>query len=317
MAKYRNRLPQMQDDLFLTDGGLETWLCFQQGIDLPEFASFPLIDTAEGRTRIVSYMEHYIRIALVERTGFILETPTWRANSDWGSKLGYDGDALYRVNVEAVGLMAELRDTYETPGTPMVISGNIGPRGDGYNPQELLTAQEAERYHAPQIRAFSRSQADLVTALTVTHPGEAIGIVRAAQAHHIPVVISFTTETDGRLPDGTSLADAINAVDNGTEKGAAYFMINCAHPTHFQSALAAGENWVARIRGIRANASTRSHEELDNSEALDEGNPAELGQQYLALRRAFPHFTVLGGCCGTDHRHVACIGRGCRRKAAA
>ncbi|MEQ8505392.1 MAG: homocysteine S-methyltransferase family protein [Rhodospirillales bacterium] len=317
MAKYRVHLPQLNGGLFLTDGGMETYFCFQLGIDLPEFASFPLVDDARGRATIIDYMEHYIRIALEERTGFVLETPTWRANADWGAKLGYDPQALHRINIEAVGLMAELRDAYEAPETPMVISGNIGPRGDGYDPAEFLTPSVAEDYHAAQITAFAKSQADLVTAMTITHPGEAIGIVRAGQAAGLPVVISFTTETDGRLPDGTSLEQAINDVDDATNGATAYFMINCAHPSHFQSALETGSPWINRIRGVRANASTKSHAELDRSDVLDAGNPVELGDQYRALRDRFPHFAVLGGCCGTDHRHLACIGHACCGKDAA
>lgn len=312
MATYRDHLPQLDGGLFLTDGGMETYLCFQRGIGLPEFASFPLLDDAAGRAEITAYMTPYILAALAQGAGFVLETPTWRANADWGAKLGYGPADLARVNAAAVALMADIRRRHETPQNPMVISGNIGPRGDGYTPADLLTPDAAEAYHADQIAAFAETEADLVTAMTITHVGEAIGIARAAEKAAMPVVISFTTETDGRLPEGRPLADAIAAVDDATGGGVAYYMINCAHPTHFENALDAGTDWVRRIRGLRANASTKSHAELDNAVELDEGDPQELGGQYRALRAAFPHFTVLGGCCGTDHRHVACIGHACR-----
>jgi len=312
MATYRDHLPQLNGGLFLTDGGMETYLCFQRGIGLPEFASFPLLDAAAGRAEITAYMTPCILAALAQGAGFVLETPTWRANADWGAKLGYGPADLARVNVEAVALMAELRRRHETPQSPMVISGNIGPRGDGYTPADLLSPDAAEAYHRAQIAVFAETEADLVTAMTITHVGEAIGIARAAEKAAMPVVISFTTETDGRLPEGRPLADAVAAVDDATGGAVAYYMINCAHPTHFEDALDAGADWVRRIRGLRANASTKSHAELDNATELDEGDPQELGGQYRALRAAFPQFTVLGGCCGTDHRHVACIGHACR-----
>ena len=315
MATYRTRLPQLDDKLFLTDGGMETYLCFQRGIGLPEFASFPLLDDATGRAEITAYMTPFILAALAQGAGFVLETPTWRANADWGTKLGYGPADLARINVAAVALMADIRRRHETPQNPMVISGNIGPRGDGYNPADLLSPDAAEAYHRAQIAVFAETDADLVTAMTITHVGEAIGIVRAAAKAGLPVVISFTTETDGRLPEGHPLADAVKAVDDATGGAAAYYMINCAHPTHFEGALDAGADWVHRIKGLRANASTKSHAELDNAVELDEGDPQELGGQYRVLRAAFPHFTVLGGCCGTDHRHVACIGHACRAAA--
>ena len=315
MTTYRDHLPQLDGGLFLTDGGLETYLCFQRGIDLPEFAAFPLLDDDTGRAEITAYMTPFILAAQAQGAGFVLETPTWRAHADWGTKLGYGRADLARVNADAVALMADIRTRHETPQCPMVISGNLGPRGDGYNPAELLTPDAAEAYHADQIATFAATQADLVTAMTITHVGEATGIARAAAKAAMPVVISFTTETDGRLPEGRSLADAVKAVDDATGGAVAYYMINCAHPSHFQDALEAGADWVRRIRGLRANASTKSHAELDNAVELDEGDPRELGGQYRALQDAFPHFTVLGGCCGTDHRHVASIGHACRAAA--
>lgn len=312
MSKYRNDLPQLNGGLFLTDSGLETFLCFQQGIDLPEFAAFPLMETEEGRGQIGAYMERHIRIAADGGLGFIMETPTWRASQDWGEKLGYDRDGLARVNRDAVRFMCDLRDVHETVASPMVISGNIGPRGDGYNPARILGPAEAQGYHAEQIETFAAAGADLVTTLTMTHVGEAVGITRAAQAADIPVVVSFTTETDGRLPTGQTLGEAIEEVDATTDRGPAYYMINCAHPTHFDDALQADAAWIGRLRGIRANASTKSHAELDESTELDEGNPEELGAQYRAIRKRLPHVTVLGGCCGTDHRHVERICAACR-----
>ena len=311
MAKYRHNLPQLGDAIFLTDSGLETTLIFHDGLDLPHFASFALLKTAGGRKRLREYYDLHADKAARSGLGFILETVTWRANPDWAAKLGYDTTALEQANRDAVELMLEVRREFETPASPMVISGNLGPRGDGYDPGKLMTADEAEAYHGPQIATFADTEADMVAAFTMTNVPEAVGIVRAARRLRMPVAISFTLETDGRLPTGQTLKEAIEAADAQTGAAAAYFMINCAHPTHFEDALKADEAWTHRIRALRANASKRSHAELDASPDLDAGNPVEFGEQYRDLRRQFGRITVLGGCCGTDYRHIHQIARWC------
>jgi homocysteine S-methyltransferase len=250
------------------------------------------------------YYARYARLARDAGLGFVLESPTWRANIDWAGKLGYDRTRLADINRKAIEVMLEMRAEFETPRSPMVISGNIGPRGDGYRPEALMSAQEAEDYHGEQIDVFAATAADLVSGFTLNYANEAIGIARAAKAAGMPVVISLTVETDGHLPTGQSLKDAIEEIDTETGRAPAYYMINCAHPTHFDGALQNGEAWLQRVRGIRANASTRSHAELDQATDLDAGDPVALGRQYADLRRKLKHITVLGGCCGTDFRHV-------------
>lgn len=311
MPKYRNALPQLSGGLFLTDGGMETTLIFHEGLDLPCFASFTLMKDAAGRAVVRDYYRRYAAMAREQDLGFILETPTWRASADWGDRLGYDADALAKVNRQSVEMLSEIRDEFETGAGKFVISGCLGPRGDGYSPAEMMDPQSAEEYHRVQIRTFRDAGADLITAFTLTYADEAIGLTRAAMAENMPVVISFTLETDGRLPDGQALKDAIRAVDRATENGPAYYMINCAHPSHFAGTLSGDGDWLQRIRGIRANASTMSHSELDNAEELDDGNPHELGRQYRSLLEFLPHANVLGGCCGTDHRHVYAIREAC------
>jgi S-methylmethionine-dependent homocysteine/selenocysteine methylase len=314
-AKYRERLPQLDGGLFLTDGGLETTLIFHEGFDLPCFAAFVLLDSECGRKALRDYFDRYAPMAIAAGAGFVLEAPTWRANPDWGAKVGYGREELARNNRAAIALLLELRDRYETAASPMVVSGAIGPRGDGYDPGALMSADEAADYHGFQIGLFRDAGADLVSAFTMTNIGEAQGIALAAKALDMPCVISFTVETDGRLPTGDTLAEAIRCVDAETGNGPAYYMINCAHPTHFDHVLAAGEPWIKRLRGLRANSSRMSHAELDNAPELDIGDPQELGGQYAELRRRFPHINVLGGCCGTDHRHVDCISTACRKAA--
>lgn len=308
MAKYRDNLPQLSGGVFLTDSGLETDLIFNKGFNLPEFAAFPLLDEEEGREALREYYCDHAELARQHGMGFVLESPTWRANPEYGPRIGYHGDNLAAMNRAAIQLMVEIRDEFETPGTPMVISGQVGPRGDGYQPSALMTAEEAEEFHAIQIGTFRDSEADMVTALTLNYVDEAVGFVRAAKAAGIPAVVAFTVETDGRLPTGQSLGEAIAAVDAATGGGPAYYMINCAHPTHFTDALDGDAPWACRIGGLRPNASKMSHEELDNAEELDQGNPEELGGEVAELVRRMGSITVLGGCCGTDLRHIAAIG---------
>jgi len=312
MSKYRDHLPQLAGGIFLTDGGLETTLIFHDKLELPHFAAFQLMKDGTGIEALHKYYCAYASIACGNGLGFVLESPTWRANPDWGEKLGYSNAALADANGSAVALMRGLREQFETPQSPMVISGCVGPRGDGYDPGKVMSETEAEAYHSEQIGVFRGTDADLVTAITITNIPEAIGIVRAARTKGLPVVISFTLETDGCLPTGHSLEEAIDAVDTATEKTPAYYMINCAHPTHFDAAVATNRPWVKRLRGVRANASSLSHAELNEALDLDDGNPLEFGVQYGDLLRLHSHINVLGGCCGTDHRHIEEIARVCK-----
>jgi S-methylmethionine-dependent homocysteine/selenocysteine methylase len=312
MPKYRDHLPQLDGGIFLTDGGLETTLIFHDKLELTYFAAFPLLNDGAGSDALRKYYCSYATIACTNGFGFVLESPTWRANPYWSEKLGYSNAALDDVNRLAVAMMRELREEFQSPHSPMVVSGCVGPRGDGYDPGQVMSQTEAEAYHGQQIDVFRETEADMVTAITITNTPEAIGIVRAARASGLPVVISFTLETDGRLPTGQSLKEAIDAVDSATDKKTAYFMINCAHPTHFETSIATGEPWVKRLRGIRANASKLSHAELNDAPGLDDGNPRELGRQYADLLRRHPQINVLGGCCGTDHRHMEEIARACK-----
>ncbi len=310
MAKYRDSLPQVDGGMFLSDGGMETTLIFHDGIELPHFASFVLLETEDGRRRLKDYYEKYLRIARDRHIGFVLDSATWRANPDWGAKLGYDAAGLEAINRASIAMLEELRAEWEAPGTPCVISGVVGPRGDGYKAGNM-GADEAEAYNAPQIAAFAAAGADMVAGYTLNNIDEAIGIARAARAQNMPCMISFTVETDGCLVTGRTLRDAIQTVDRETDGYPAYFMINCAHPTHFMQALSVGEEWVGRIAGVKANASSKSHQELDESETLDPGDPADLGRRYQALRSQFPTMRILGGCCGTDHTHVGAICEAC------
>jgi homocysteine S-methyltransferase len=310
MATYRGALPQLANSaLLLTDSGMETDLIFNQGFELPLFSAFVLLESETGTQALRDYFRRHVQVALDNDVGFVFEAPTWRASIDWATQLGYSEESIAEINRRAVDLLVELRDEVVGARGPMLISAAIGPRGDAYSPETVMTADEAQRYHAPQSETLASTDADIVTALTLTYAAEAIGITRACQALEMPVVISFTVETDGRLPDGTTLADAIQAVDQATGSGPAYYGINCAHPTHFTEVLDPDQQWTARVQMIRANASRLSHTELDEAGTLDDGDPDELGRQYAQLHGRFPRMNVMGGCCGTDVRHVRAIAR--------
>ncbi|MEX0348940.1 MAG: homocysteine S-methyltransferase family protein [Paracoccaceae bacterium] len=302
--KYRNALPQLSGQQMLADGGLETTLVFHEGIELPLFAAFKALETEQGIEAIDRYMRGFADLAVRNHRGFVMDTPTWRASPKWAAELGVDRARLKAIHREVVATLAAMRERHETPTSPFVINGVIGPHCDGYSPTDILTAAESEIYHQAQIDWFAGFGADMVSAITMTYVDEAIGIVHAATRADIPVVISFTVETDGQLPSGQSLQSAIEQVDAATEGAAAYFMINCAHPDHFRPVLERGGDWTLRIRGLRANASRLSHAELDEAEELDDGNPQEFGQLHQDLAALLPNLSVIGGCCGTDHRHV-------------
>jgi len=311
MTQYRNLLPQLGSELFLTDGGLETTLIFHEGLELPHFAAFHLLRTAEGRAVLHKYFLTYTELATRLKVGLILESPTWRCNPDWGERLGYEADDLAELNREAISQLEEVRSQYATQRTPIVISGCLGPRGDGYVPELRMSAQQSEEYHRPQVESFASTAADMASAITMNYVEEAVGIASAARQAGLPVVISFTVETDGKLPTEQTLQAAIEQVDEATSAYPAYYMINCAHPSHFEPVLRTREPWVSRIRGLRANASRMSHAELDEAAELDAGDPIALGSEYAALKRRLPELRVMGGCCGTDDRHIEQIATAC------
>lgn len=305
--KNQSTLGRLDDLLFMSDGGLETTLIFHERMELPLLAAFPLVDDEFGRKKLLEYFRRYCDLATDYRLGFILESPTWRAHPDWTAQFSSEPGYLEKINRASIGLMEQVREEYREKIPAILISGNIGPRGDGYTPSKVMSPREAQAYHSQQIRIFAGTAADMVSAFTLNYVEEAIGIARAAVEHEIPSVISFTVETDGKLPTGQTLKEAIEIVDEATDSAPAYYMINCSHPTHFADVLKTNESWLNRIRGVRANASRCSHAELNESPTLDTGDPEDLGRRYLELQKLLPRLAVIGGCCGTDHRHVAAM----------
>ena len=287
----------------VTDGGLETDLIFNHGLDLPEFAAFPLLDSEPGRAVLRDYYASYADIAARAGAPLLLEAPTWRANADHAALVGYDTVALDRVNQESIAFLTALAAARDDL-VAWEVGGTLGPRGDGYRTDGPIDPAVAADYHRPQIQSFKDAGAGRVSVLTLTEVGEAMGVARAAADVGILAAIGFTVETDGGLPDGTTLADAVTAVDADTPP--AYFVVNCAHPTHILAGMTEGA-WRDRVGGLRVNSSTQSHAELDEAESLDDGDPTQLAIDQQPLLDAFPNLQVLGGCCGTDARHVAAM----------
>jgi S-methylmethionine-dependent homocysteine/selenocysteine methylase len=311
MSKYRNNLPQLSGDLFLTSGGLETTLVYHEKVELPCFASFPLLKDESKSEWMKNFFRQFMKIGQKYQTGFILESPTWRANPDWIKKLGYDDQDIIESNQKSIELLEQIRNEFETDKFKIVLNGCVGPRGDGYNPTLIMSPEQAQQYHQTQIKIFSQTNADMITAMTINYTDEAIGIARAAKQAGIPVAISFTVETDGKLPNGQTLKEAIQIVDKETNNTPVYYMINCAHPTSFAHLFTPDETCFDRIHGIKGNASKKSHAELEQSTQLDDGNPVEFAEDYKQLLLKLKNLNVLGGCCGTDCRHLEQICNTC------
>ena len=308
MAKYRNALPQLSGDIFLTDAGVETDLIFNHGIEIREFASHTLLPDAGGRKALSDYFRGFLSLAAETGCGYILDSVTWKAHPHWADDLDASDEELRQANRDSIDFIAKLREEFSSNAAPILLNAIVGPRGDAYAPEHNLAVQEAESYHARQLGWLAETEVDMVTAMTFTQADEATGIVRAANALGLPIAVSFTVETDGNLPTGQTLASAIEQVDRETQNSAAYFMVNCAHPDHFAHVLG-DEPWARRIYGIRCNASRLSHAELDECETLDDGDPVELGQQYAEIKTKMPWLNIFGACCGSDLRHVTQIAR--------
>ena len=243
-------------------------------------------------------MRDLMKVAAETGLGCIIDTLTWMANRDRAEPLGYDSNRLATLNRKAVDLMCDLRE--EAIRNDVLVALCIGPSRDAYAKLEPMTVEAARAYHAIQIRSVADAGIDLVNAYTFNQLEEAAGAVLAAKDCDVPIAVSFVVETDGCLDDGTRLEEAIDQVDALTDEAAAYFMVNCAHPDHFSHVLTDHP----RLKGIAVNASRCSHAELDDATELDDGDPEELGAEVARLVRKHPKLSIVGGCCGSDFRHM-------------
>lgn len=289
-------------------GGFETWLQYVDGFELRHFCAFELLDDSRGRACLTDYHRKLVEGAVDNGFGVINEGLHYRASRDWGELIGYSREGLEEINIRGIEFYKEFAREYETPETPMIVGGVIGPRGDAYDVGRVPNAAEAEEYHSEQILTFKKAGADQITAATFSSIEEAIGLARAAKAAEMPVVISFFVKQGGRLSGGETLEKAIAKVDAATGSAPAYYMINCTHPTEFEPALSPG-HWTKRLGGFMPNAVAMDTLSLCKLGHLEDGDPEELGGQMADLARRFPHVHVWGGCCGTDGRHIGEIAR--------
>ncbi len=303
-----SNLPQLNGRDMTCGGGIETWLQYVDGFKLRHFCLFELLDDERGRACIEDYHRKLIEAAVEAGIGVIVEGLHYRASRDWGGLIGYSREGLEDINIRGIELYKDLAREYDSPETPMLVGGVIGPQGDAYNVGKTASADEAEDYHSEQIQAFKKAGADIVTALTLSSTEEAIGLTRAADAADLPVVISFFVKKGGGLNGGETLEEAIATVDAATDRGPAYYMINCTHPTEFDVSLGEGD-WMVRVGGFMPNAVAMETLALCKLGHLEDGDPVELGGQMAELARRYPHIHVWGGCCGTDGRHIGEIGK--------
>tara|TARA_R110002074_G_scaffold203294_2_gene371174 strand:+ start:1454 stop:2410 length:957 start_codon:yes stop_codon:yes gene_type:complete len=306
--KYRNNLPQLAGHDMTTQGGTWTWLQYVDGFELKHFCGFDLLNDPRGVVALRDYHRKIIEAVIPFQFGILLEGIHYRASRDWGKLIGYSREGLKEINIRGVEFYRDLANEYESDSNPIPISGVIGPQGDAYDTGITPEAAEAEDYHSEQIETLKQAGADLITGATFSGVEEAIGITRAAKALEMPIVISFITNSDGRLDGGETMREAVEKVDAATNNAPAYYMINCGHPTEFESALEE-KDWTKRLGGFMPNAVAMEKLSLCSLGHLEDGNPEELGIQMGEIATRFPHIHVWGGCCGTDSRHLGQIAK--------
>jgi len=304
---------------FLTFPGCETYLLYIQGFPLRDFCAFEVVYDDRAWQRLEDELLRPVADAAAARGfGLLADSFVWRASADYVTRLGAPGVAA--VNQRAIERVRAFITRWRAGSDaaracPVLVTGDIGPRGDGYAATGAVSIGAAYDYHAAQVDVLARAGVDVLVPLTMTSLPETLGILRAAEIAKLPVLVSPTIEPDGKLPDGTPLGEFVATVDDATHGYPLAFMVNCVHPSHLAPVLRAAaerdEPWLTRFRGVRANASAKTHAELDASKALDRGDPAALGGGVADLQRAHG-LTIVGGCCGTDAEHLACIASACR-----
>jgi homocysteine S-methyltransferase len=320
LGRDRVREIVTSDKTFMTFAGIETYLMFLQRFPLREFCAFEVLDHDDAWEQTSREFLRPIADACARNGhGLIADSFVWRASPAYVAQLGYREADVSRFNREGVRRVRKLISEWRAEAgvsdtaTPVIVSADVGPRGDAYQGGEI-SIDEAVAYHTPQMQALADSEVDLVVALTMTSVNETVGLARVAKEHGVPIGVSATVETDGSLPTGWSLAEFVMRVDDATDGYPVFHMVNCAHPQHLAPTLAAaresGAPWVDRIKGFRANASTRSHDELDNSPELDRGDVADLAKQMAGMHADFS-LKIVGGCCGTDAEHIQAIAKAC------
>jgi S-methylmethionine-dependent homocysteine/selenocysteine methylase len=303
--EYPPRKPGL---LYLTEGGVETEIMYKWGHKLPHFAMFTLLDKPEAMADMKSMFARALEVAATQKTGLVLSSLDYRASPDWAALLGISADGLRDVHFRTVAFMKEVAAPFVEKIPDLVFSGVIGPRGDAYGKGGGITEEEAEDYHTPQLKNLRDAGADMACALTFNNIPEAVGVARAAKAVGIPLGLYFTLNSKGTLGSGPTLKEAVESVEEITQGAPSYYGLNCSHPLEFMESLEDGD-WLKRVRSIRPNAVRMEKVALCKLGHLEDGDPEELGQQMGDIRQKFPQMDILGGCCGTDERHLGEIAK--------
>jgi len=299
-------------ELFLTEGGIETEIIYKHGFELPEFAMFTLLENPRAVGVMRDMFRRQLDVAAEFAMSVLLTGLDYRASPDWGARLGYSQHGLAEINIRAIEFLREIASEYHEQIPRILIGGIIGPRGDAYQLNKTITSVEAEDYHAVQLATLKAAKVDFACALTFNNTPEAIGVARAATTIGVPLTVSLTVNSNGRLKSGPTVAEAVKSIDAEAGKSApAFYMLNCSHPVEFEPALTEGA-WLERLRGFRPNASKMEKIALCKLGHLEEGNPVELGRLMGDLARRIPHMDIWGGCCGTGETHLREIAKNVR-----
>jgi homocysteine S-methyltransferase len=303
--------PKQQPGLnYLTEGGQETEIMYKYGYELPSFALFPLLDNPGAVTELRGMYGRYLDTAARHGFGVVIGALDYRASPDWGSLLGYSSEQLAEMQMRSISFLREVAQPYQARVPALLYAGIVGPRGDAYETNQTITADEAEEYHGAQLATLARAGVDLVEAMTFTSVPEMVGLSRAASLAGLPLSISFTLDNSTRqLPSGPTLKDAIETIDAQTgDDRPAFYGINCSHPLEFMPAIEPGP-WFERVRCLRPNAAMMDKISLCTLGHLESGDPVELGELMGGLARQYPHIDMWGGCCGTWETHLDEIAR--------
>ncbi|HEY8592653.1 MAG TPA: homocysteine S-methyltransferase family protein [Sphingomicrobium sp.] len=292
---------------YLAEGGQETELMYGHGFELPKFALFPLLDDAAAVVQLKAMYEAVLQVAVRHRMSVMLGGLDYRASPDWAGLLGIDAVRLADYQHRSVAFLREVAEPYLEKLPHILVSGIVGPQGDAYERNQTVTASSAEAYHGTQMDNLASAGVDLVQAMTFTSSHEAIGVIRAAQARELPIVVSFMTDSPDEPGGQRSFRQTIEDVDRATDSYALFYGINCAHPREFEPLLRDQGEWLNRIGLLRPNASAKDKVELCQIGHLERGDARELAQLMGVLAARLPNVRVLGGCCGTWDEHLDLI----------
>ncbi|MBW2409401.1 MAG: homocysteine S-methyltransferase family protein [Deltaproteobacteria bacterium] len=288
--------------VILTEGAVIERLRRDPAVELdPYIANAGLIYDQAGKQAMTRIYRQYIDIASRYRLPMIVSAPTWRASSERINKSAYSGRET--MVKDCADFINRIRQDVSQSADCIYIAGLIACRGDSYEPREALTADKAEAYHRLQAQELAHAGVDFILAATLPAVSEALGIAAALSQCAIPYSLSFVIRSDGRVLDGTPLQAAIEKIDAAVNPGPLFYQINCVHPAIFRKAIEQSEPGFDRLLGLQANTSEKSPEELDGLGYLDTSEPEEFAESMLALHTHFG-LKIIGGCCGTDHRHI-------------